>query len=112
MDQSSGVVMRIYPVERSADEPDYTRAFVGMPVGSEVKGVVKTQKGIGIVVLGPRESTTRVPHRLLVMAEDVLCAPLLGEHIGEPLGILEFGGPRAVAMVCPLLPWPQPEADA
>jgi hypothetical protein len=46
------------------------------------------------------------------MAEDVLCAPLLGEHIGEPLGILEFGGPRAVAMVCPLLPWPQPEADA
>lgn len=112
MDQSNGVVMRIYPVERKPDEPDVTRAFVGLPLGSEVKGVCRTQNGIGIVVLGPRDPTTRAPHNLMVAPEDVLCTPLLGETIGEPLGILQFGGPRSVVIICPLLPWPTPQADA
>lgn len=106
MDQSNGLVMRIYPVEKHPEEMDITRCFVGLPAGTKPCGLVRTQHGLGVVAVVPRDAGMRVPHNLMAMAEDVLCIPLLGETIGEPFGTIQLGGPKDIVTICPLYPWP------
>lgn len=106
-DQSDGLVMRIYPVEKKADEVEKTRAYVGLAIGAEPCGVVRTQNGVGIVVIESPNPGQRVPHALAMLPEDYHFVPLLGEHVGAPLGVVQLGSGLGPAVaVCPILPWP------
>lgn len=110
MEIQNGVALRVFPMEKLADELDATRAVVHMPVGSKPFDVIPLGRGVGICVILPRVVGPRVPHPVLAMPADVPVIPLLGRSLGEPIGVLLFGDtPLAIV---PELPWPQPEDAA
>lgn len=114
MNQPNGLALRVLPVVKLEGEPDVTRAAVIMPIGTTPCGVVATPQGLGICILASAEpSGPMVPHKLAIMGEDNIMTPLLGEHFGEPLGVVKFGGTSGPAVaVVPILPWPALKADA
>lgn len=110
METNVAVALRVFPMEKSADEPDITRTIVHMPAGSKPCGLVKTHNGVGICVVLPAIVGPRVPHALQVAPADVIVEPLLGRRFGEPIGILNYGAQPFAVM--PDLPWPEVKADA
>lgn len=95
-------------ISKREEDLDPTRGYVNMPIGTKPFGVIRTVNGIALVALVPSKHGPVVGHALAMMPEDVLCIPLLGERIGDPIGVVQVGGAGgAVVAVAPILPWPE-----
>jgi hypothetical protein len=104
-DQRDGMVLRAYPVEKREEDLERYRAFVAMPVGTKVLGVLRVGVGMRVMALTPRIQGARVLHGLVLAAPEEVITPRLGERFGEPLDFLILGD-EPVA-VLPVLPWPE-----
>lgn len=98
-------VLRVYPLEKKADEVDSNRIGVNMPAGSVPFEVVSQGRGqFGVAVWQDDVAGVRVWHPMVVALTDEPVLPMLGREYGAPIGLMPLGGMPAVLV--PELPWP------